>query len=72
MTDAVRAATCYAFGEWGLNRVEIRCAVENHRSAAIPRRLGFIQEGILRQAFKVNDQYQDLLLFAMLRKDWSG
>ena len=70
MTDAVRAVTDYAFQEWELNRLEIRCAVENQRSAAIARRLGFAQEGILRQAFRVGEVYQDLLLFGMLRDDW--
>lgn len=70
MTDAVRAATDYAFREWRLNRVEIRCAVENRRSAAIPRRLGFVQEGLLRQAFRVGGEFQDLYLFGMLREDW--
>ncbi len=70
MTDAARVAVDHAFRHWGLNRVEIRCAVQNHRSAAIPRRLGFVQEGILRQAFRVGDDFQDLRLFAMLRQDW--
>lgn len=70
MTDAARATVDYAFREWGLNRVEIRCAVENRRSAAIPRRLGFTHEGMLRQAFKVGDEFQDLMLFGMLRSEW--
>jgi ribosomal-protein-serine acetyltransferase len=71
MTDAARAVTDHAFREWALNRVEIRCAVKNDRSIAIPRRLGFAQEGMLRQAFRVGDEYQDLLLFGMLRSDWT-
>lgn len=70
MTDAVRAATDHAFREWGLNRIEIRCSVNNHRSAAIPTRLGYVREGVLRQAFKVGDEFQDLQIFAMLREDW--
>jgi ribosomal-protein-serine acetyltransferase len=70
MTAAARAATDYAFSEWRMNRVEIRCSVDNVRSAAIPRRLGFEQEGMLRQAFRVGDVYQDLLLFGMLREKW--
>ena len=72
MTDAARALTRHAFSEWGLNRVEIRCAVENRRSAAIPQRLGFTEEGLLRQAFRVGGVFQDLRLFGMLRKDWPG
>jgi ribosomal-protein-serine acetyltransferase len=70
MTDAARCATDYAFQVWKLNRVEIHCAVENHRSAAIPRRLGYVEEATLRRAFRVREEYQDLLVFGMLREDW--
>lgn len=70
MTDAARVVTDHAFREWGLQRVEIRCAVENVKSANVARRLGFQQEGLLRQAFKVRDHYQDLLVFAMVRDEW--
>lgn len=70
VTEAVRAAVDYAFQEWKLNRVEIRCAVGNERSAAIPRRLGFEEEGLLRQAFRVRHEYQDLRMFGMLRERW--
>jgi ribosomal-protein-serine acetyltransferase len=72
MTAAARAATDYAFAEWRLNRIEIHCAVGNTRSAAIPRRLGFAEEGMLRRAFRVGDEFQDLLLFGVLRDEWNG
>jgi ribosomal-protein-serine acetyltransferase len=41
MTAAVRLLTEHALSVWELNRVEIRAAVENRRSRAIPERLGF-------------------------------
>ncbi len=72
MTDTARCVTSYAFREWGLNRVEIRCAAANERSAGVARRLGFSEEGLLREAFKVGDEYQDLRLFGMLRREWAG
>jgi ribosomal-protein-serine acetyltransferase len=72
VTAGVRAGVDYAFREWRLNRVEIRCAVANERSAGVARRLGFEEEGVLRQAFRVRDEYQDLRLFAMLRERWKG
>jgi len=50
MTEAVKALTRHAFEVWSLNRVEIRVATTNLRSAAIPKRLGFTEEGVLRQA----------------------
>jgi ribosomal-protein-serine acetyltransferase len=70
MTEAVRALTAHAFDVWKLNRVEIRVAVGNNRSAAIPQRLGFIEEGILRQAERHGDTYKDIVVYAMLAAEW--
>lgn len=70
MTAAVRAVTDHAFRHWDLNRVEIRCAVGNVRSAAVARRLGFVEEGRLRQALRIGDQQHDLLVFGLLRANW--
>jgi ribosomal-protein-serine acetyltransferase len=66
MTQAVRALVDHAFGEWALHRVEIRAAAENVRSRAIPERLGFQQEGVLREAERVGEQYQDLIVYGLL------
>ena len=70
MTEAVAALTTYAFEVWGLARVEIRVATENRRSTAIPERLGFAREGVLRQAERHGDTYRDLVVYAMLAQDW--
>jgi ribosomal-protein-serine acetyltransferase len=70
MTAAVRALVDLAFGEWGLNRVEIRAAAGNRRSRAIPERLGFRQEGVLRQAERVGGRLLDSVVYAMLAEDW--
>jgi ribosomal-protein-serine acetyltransferase len=70
MTDACRAVVTHLFHELELHRVEIRCAVENARSAAIAKRLGFALEGTLREAQLAGGRYRDLLVFGMLRQDW--
>lgn len=70
MTAAVRALVDHALKVWRLNRVEIRAAVDNHRSRAIPERLGFVQEGVLRRAERVGDRYLDSVVYAMLAEDW--
>jgi ribosomal-protein-serine acetyltransferase len=72
MTAAVRALTAHALLAWELNRVEIRVASENSRSRAIPERLGFREEGTLRQADRVGDRYLDILVYSMLSADWTG
>jgi ribosomal-protein-serine acetyltransferase len=71
MSDACRLAIAHLFGEMDLHRVEIRCASGNAKSGAIPRRLGFKLEGTLRDAELVNGRYHDLLVYAMLKSEWT-
>lgn len=70
MTDATRAVTEHALVELELNRVEIQCAVANSKSSAIPKRLGFTHEGILREAQLLHGSYQDLEVYSMLRREY--
>ena len=71
MTHAVRALVDHGFGQWGLNRVEIRADVENLRSRALAERLGFVHEGTLRQALRLADGFHDDAVYAMLAADWA-
>lgn len=70
MTRATRKLVEYAFGELGLNRVEIQCATGNQASRAVPERLGFVQEAILRQVFWKYDHFLDLVVYGMLANEW--
>jgi ribosomal-protein-serine acetyltransferase len=70
MTAAVRALVDHAFNTWELNRVEIRAAAENRRSRAIPERLGFHQEGTMREFERIGERYLDTVVYAMLASDW--
>jgi ribosomal-protein-serine acetyltransferase len=70
MTEAVRACVQHAFDTLKLNRVEIRCAVENIRSRAIPERLAFQREGTIRQAEWLYDHFVDHAVYAMLASEW--
>lgn len=60
----------YSFGRMGLNRIEIRCATENVRSRSIPERLGFKEEGLIRDAEWLYDHYVDHIVYGMLESDW--
>jgi ribosomal-protein-serine acetyltransferase len=68
MTEATRALLDHAFSAWALYRVEIRVGTGNERSRGIPRRLGFSEEGTLRQAERVGDRYVDLAVYSLLAK----
>lgn len=69
MTKCVRDLIELGFKYYSLNRIEIRCATENLKSRAIPERLGFRQEGIIRQAEKIYDRNPDHVLYGLLRQD---
>jgi ribosomal-protein-serine acetyltransferase len=72
MTAAVAALLDYAFFEWELHRVVIEVIVGNERSQAIPERLGFRQEAILREAKLVRGSHEDTRLYAMLAPGWAA
>ena len=70
MTAVVRTLVDHAFDEWRLHRVELRAAPGNRRSRALAERLGFREEGLLREAERFGDEYRDLVLYAMLVSEW--
>jgi ribosomal-protein-serine acetyltransferase len=72
VTKACRVLVDYAFSELRLNRMEIRCAVENRKSRAIPERLGFREEGIIRQAEWLYDRFVDHVVYGMLIGEWQN
>jgi ribosomal-protein-serine acetyltransferase len=70
MTRACERMLEHSYTILKLHRIEIRCAVGNSRSCAIPRRLGFTWEGIAREAEWLNDHFVDLHIYSMLAPDW--
>jgi len=72
MTNVVGALLDHAFYEWELHRVEIHCAPENARSRAIPERLGFREEALLRETELVGGRYLDSVVYGLLRAEWGS
>jgi ribosomal-protein-serine acetyltransferase len=70
MTRSCAALLDHLFQDLGLHRVTIQCGTGNHKSCAIPERLGFTREGVMRQAEWVNDRWVDLVVWGMLEQDW--
>lgn len=70
MTLSVKSLATYCFTELGLNRFELRAATENLNSQAVAKRLGFIKEGVLREAELVEGRFLDDIVFSVLKKEW--
>jgi ribosomal-protein-serine acetyltransferase len=72
ITRSCRAVISYAFADLLLDRLEIQCAVDNQRSRQVALRLGFRQEGIVRQSWRRQGQLVDQVVYGLLRSEASG
>jgi RimJ/RimL family protein N-acetyltransferase len=71
-TEATAAVARVGFEIAGAERIEIRAARENTTSLAIPRKLGFVEEGTLRRFLHGPDSaplQRDAVVFALLREE---
>jgi RimJ/RimL family protein N-acetyltransferase len=69
-TEAVRAVLDRLFRVQGLHKVTGECDARNVASAGLFRRLGFIQEGLLRQQTFIKGEWTDDLIFGLLATEW--
>jgi ribosomal-protein-serine acetyltransferase len=72
VTRSTARLTDYSFTNQDCNRVILHCAVGNAKSRAIAERLGFTQEGILREAEWLYEHYVDLVVYSMLKSQWAN
>jgi ribosomal-protein-serine acetyltransferase len=70
MTSAVKLCENLGFNNLNLKRIEIRMDAGNHASAGIPKRLGYVFEGTLRQTFILRDESRDILVYSKLKSEW--
>lgn len=71
MTMSVKTIIKAGFLEYGLNRIEIACATSNQRSRAIPKRLGFKFEGVLRERELLYGKYVDHAIYSLLAAEFA-
>jgi RimJ/RimL family protein N-acetyltransferase len=69
--EAAQLIASFAFGAVGAFRLELRALLQNGRANGALRKLGAVQEGILRHSIRRNGRYLDQSLWSLLREDWS-
>ena len=60
----------FAFKTVGVHRLEARAAVRNGRGNGALRKMGAVQEGLLRKSFLKDGEYHDQALWTILEEDW--
>ena len=73
-TELSAALTRVAFELCGVDRVEIRVDPANERSAAVPRKLGFVEEATLRRRLPAgeDEEPRDVVVFTLFRDRFAG
>jgi ribosomal-protein-alanine N-acetyltransferase len=62
----------FAFETVGVHRLEARAAVRNGRGNGALRKIGAVQEGLLRKSFLKDGEYHDQALWTILQEDWKA
>lgn len=65
-TDALRTVCRYGFDKMRLHRIALTVVTENHAAHHIYRKVGFVEEGRLRQSFRRDGRWYDEFTMAML------
>jgi UDP-4-amino-4,6-dideoxy-N-acetyl-beta-L-altrosamine N-acetyltransferase len=60
----------HAFGALQLHKVCGQAIAENTASIALHQKLGFVQEGVLRDHQRIEDAYHSLFCFGLLKREW--
>ena len=72
MTEALEAIIDLGFGVMNLNRIDAVVIPENEASIKLLEKLGFLNEGLLKEFENWGSKgYVDLYMFSLLRKEWN-
>jgi N-acetyltransferase len=70
--DGAELVVRFAFETVGVHRLEARASVRNGRGNGALRKIGAVQEGVLRRSFLRHGEYHDQVLWSILDEDWFG
>jgi [ribosomal protein S5]-alanine N-acetyltransferase len=68
--DGAHMVVNFAIETLGVQRLEARAAVANGRGNGALRKLGAVQEGVLRRSFLRNGRHLDQMLWSILSEEW--
>ena len=71
-TETTAALTKVAFELYHVERLEIHCSVQNHASAAIPRKLGYTHEATRRGLGYANGKTSDAMIWTLLASEYAN
>ena len=70
VSKSCRQLIHFGFQTLNLNKLIIKAIQENTASLAIPERLGFSRDGIMREEVWMHDRFYNKVVFSLLKKEW--
>jgi len=71
MIEALNSILDFVFSQMKVNRLEATTNPTNNRSMKLLKKIGFTEEGKLRQKYYFNGNYHDELIFSLLEEEWN-
>ncbi|MEU4700118.1 GNAT family N-acetyltransferase [Nonomuraea dietziae] len=69
-TEAIRLVLDHAFATTPLHRVSLGVYAFNERALHVYKKVGFVQEGVLRDALLWEGRWHDEIVMSVLREEW--
>jgi len=69
---AIRAILDHGFGALGLHKVWLMVFSHNERGRRTYARIGFVQEGVLREEYFHDGRWHDMIRMSLLAREWPG
>lgn len=71
-SEAAELIIDHAFNTAGLHRLYLRVLADNKRAVASYKKVGFVQEGLLKDDVCINGEYRDIIWMAMINPNDNG
>ncbi|WP_433251097.1 GNAT family N-acetyltransferase [Streptosporangium sp. CA-135522] len=69
--EAIRLVLDHAFATTELHRVSLEVFDFNDRAAHVYRKVGFVEEGVRRDALRWEGEWHDAIMMSVLAPDWA-
>jgi RimJ/RimL family protein N-acetyltransferase len=70
-TEATRLIVGYGFESLGLHRISLEVYAFNPRARHVYEKVGFVAEGVLRDALRYGDGWVDATVMSILAEEWA-
>lgn len=71
-TEAARLLLDFAFNRLNLNKVHLRTSARFVEANLMYKKIGFVQEGVMREHYFTDGKYEDKIIYSILKSEYHG